>query len=195
MIRGQALIPPEPARTALLIMDVQAGIADRFGDPQLLARIRAAGAAARAAGVKVIYIKIGFREGYPELRPDTAMYQRIAELGDFVEGRSSEIHEAVAPQPGDVIVTKRRVSAFAGSDLDVVLRADGIETLVLSGIPTSGVVLSTLRAAADLDFDLTVLSDACADCDDEAHRVLLENVFPRQAQVLTVADWASNLPS
>ncbi len=65
------------------------------------------------------------------------MFSRIAELSGFVEGVSSKVQPAVEPQPGDVIVTKRRVSAFAGSDLDVVLRAGGIETLVLTVAPAS----------------------------------------------------------
>jgi len=85
------------------------------------------------------------------------------------------------------------VSAFAGSDLDVVLRARGIEWLVLTGISTSGVVLSTLRAAADLDFAITVLRDGCADADPEVDRVLHEKVFPRQAEVTTVAKWAAEV--
>jgi nicotinamidase-related amidase len=75
----------------------------------------------------------------------------------------------------------------------VVLRAGGIETLVLSGIATSGVVLSTVRQAADLDFSLVVLSDGCADADDEVPRVLCEKVFPRQADVLSVAAWIDAL--
>lgn len=64
---------------------------------------------------------------------------------------------------------------------------------MLSRFATSGVVLSTLRQAADLDFSLTVLSDGCgdADADAELHRVLCEKLFPRRAQVLTVAAWAS----
>jgi nicotinamidase-related amidase len=89
------------------------------------------------------------------------------------------------------VVVKRRVSAFTGSDLAVILRARSVRTLVLAGIATSGVVLSTLREAADRDFGLTVLSDACADRDAEVHRVLLEKVFPRQADVVTVDDWAA----
>lgn len=176
------------ARIALLIMDVQPEIVERFGDSGLTTRLARAAAAARAGGVRVIYIKIGFREGYPEISPRSATFSRIAEAGGFVEGVSSEVHPAVAPQPGDVVVTKRRVSAFAGSDLDVVLRAGGIESLVLSGIATSGVVLSTLRQAADLDYSLTVLSDGCLDGDDEVHRVLCQKVFPRQAHVLTVGE-------
>ena len=111
--------------------------------------------------------------------------------GDVVDRAGAAIHPALAPEPGDVVVTKRRVSAFAGSDLDVVLRAGGIETLALCGIATSGVVLSTLRQAADLDYGLTVLRDACADRDDEVHRVLLDKVFPRQAEVVDVAAWAA----
>jgi nicotinamidase-related amidase len=75
----------------------------------------------------------------------------------------------------------------------VVLRAGGIEALALCGIATSGVVLSTLRQAADLDYGLTVLRDACADSDDEVHRVLLDKVFPRQAEVVDVAAWAASL--
>ena len=73
------------------------------------------------------------------------------------------------------------------------LRARGIERLMLTGIATSGVVLSILRAAADLDFALTVLSDGCADGDPEVDRVLKEKVFPRQADVVTVEQWVGEL--
>jgi len=106
---------------------------------------------------------------------------------------AAEIHPDIAPQPGDCVVTKRRVSAFSGSDLDVVLRAQAITHLALCGIATSGVVLSTLREAADKDFQLTVLADCCADGDEEVQRVLLTKVFPRQAEVLTAAAWAAAL--
>ena len=90
-------------------------------------------------------------------------------------------------------MTKRRVSAFAGSDLDLVLRVSGFDHLILTGIATSGVVLSTLRQAADLDYTITVLSDACLDNDPEVHRVLTEKVFPHQADVTTVATWSASL--
>ena len=85
------------------------------------------------------------------------------------------------------------MSAFSGGDLDVVLRARAIDSLVLTGVATSGAVLSTLREAADLDFDLTVLSDGCADPDDEVHRVLIEKIFPSQAQVMTVHEWTAQV--
>ena len=79
------------------------------------------------------------------------------------------------------------MSAFAGTDLDLMLRANGIDTLILTGIATSGVVLSTLRHAADADYTLLVVSDCCSDGDEEAHWVLLEKVFPRQATITTAA--------
>ena len=90
-------------------------------------------------------------------------------------------------------MTKRRVSAFAGSDLDVVLRSLGIDALVVTGIATSGVVLSTVRQAADMDFGLIVLSDLCVDLDPETHRVLMDKVFPRQASVVTSTEWIEGL--
>ena len=83
--------------------------------------------------------------------------------------------------------------AFTGSDLEVVLRAGGLDRLVLAGIATSGVVLATLRQAADLDYQLTVLADGCLDADPEVHRVLTEKVFPRQADVVSIADWTASL--
>jgi len=83
-----------------------------------------------------------------------------------------------------VVITKHRVGAFLGTDLDIVLRANGIRTLVLTGIATSGVVLSTLRYAADADYRIVVVEDCCADRDAEVHRVLMEKVFPRQATII-----------
>ena len=93
------------------------------------------------------------------------------------------------------MVTKRRVSAFSGSDLEVVLRAQSISHLVLCGISTSGVVLSTLREAADKDYQLMVLADCCFDNDEEVQRVLFTKVFPRQAEVLQVEAWKMRLRS
>ncbi|HLY28637.1 MAG TPA: isochorismatase family cysteine hydrolase [Aggregatilineales bacterium] len=183
---------PVAEHPALLVMDVQRGIVERFGnDSGLLDRIGTAIAAARAAAIPVIYVIIRFREGYPEINPRNRSFSAARQAGRvFGENDpATEIHPAIAPQRGDIVVTKRRVSAFAGSDLDVVLRAQGIDSLILSGIATSGVVLSTLRYAADMDYRLSVLSDCCADSDAEVHRVLMEKVFPRQATILTVDEW------
>jgi nicotinamidase-related amidase len=181
--------------TALLVMDVQRGMVERFGDDdRYLARVADAISAARAAGMPVIYVTVAFRPGHPEISARNPSFTAIAGSGRFVDGDpAARIHPAVAPAPGDVVVTKRRVSAFTGSDLEVVLRSLGADTLVLCGISTSGVVLSTLRQAADLDYELVVLSDGCLDGDVEVHRVLVEKVFPRQAAVRSVAQWTAEL--
>jgi nicotinamidase-related amidase len=177
--------------TALLVMDVQKAIVDRFPDPDYLPRLRTATDAARAAGIPVVFVTVGFRPGYPEISSRNKLFSAVARRGGSVgDDDSMDIHPDVAPEPGDIVVTKRRVSAFAGSDLDLVLRSQEADHLVLTGIATSGVVLSTLRQAADLDFRLTVLADGCLDADPEVHRVLTEKVFPMQADVTTVAEWA-----
>ena len=83
------------------------------------------------------------------------------------------------------MVRKKRVSAFSTTDRDARLRERGIDTLVLGGISTSGVVLSTVRDAADRDYRIVLLEDLCVDQDEEVHRVLFGKVFPRQAEVIT----------
>ena len=106
---------------------------------------------------------------------------------------ATQIHPRLARRPNDILVTKRRVSAFAGSDLDVILRSLEVDHLVVTGVATSGVVLSTTRQAADLDYRLTILADGCADADPEVHRLLLDKVLPRQADVVTSHEWMAAL--
>jgi nicotinamidase-related amidase len=179
--------------TALLVMDVQRSMVSRFGsDPDYLPRLRRAIAHARATDVLVGYVAVGFRPGHPEVSPANATFGRMIGTDAFTAADpAAEIHPDIAPAPGDPVFTKKRVSAFAGTDLDLVLRSSGIRRLVLAGIATSGCVLSTVRQAFDLDYRLTVLSDGCLDADPEVHRVLTTAVFPRQADVLTIADWTS----
>jgi len=182
--------------TALLIMDVQNGIVDRLaeGADTLLDAVSAARDTARAAGIAVLYVRVAFREGSPEVSAKNKSFSLIAGSSLLSEdNESTRIHDRLTPGEGEVLVTKRRVSAFAGSDLDVVLRANGVDHVVLCGIATSGVILSTTRQAADLDLQITILSDACADADPEVQRVLMEKVFPRQATVTTTGEWAQQL--
>lgn len=180
------------ATSALLVMDVQNGIVERIPDdaPALLEHVGAAIAHARSSGWPIVFVRVAFRPGGADVNPRNRAFSALAGRTDMsVDDPATRIHPAVAPAADDVVVVKKRVSAFAGSDLEVVLRSLDVTSLVLSGVSTSGVVLSTLRQAADLDFGLTVLSDACADPDPEVHRVLLEKVFPRQAAVMTTDDW------
>ncbi|HVA52898.1 MAG TPA: isochorismatase family cysteine hydrolase [Acidimicrobiales bacterium] len=181
---------------AFLVMDMQSGIVERLGDRSapLIGSIIFALEAAHRTSVQVIFVRVAFRDGAPEISPRNKSFSALANLHSMSEGgTATQVHPDLVVAPGDVLVTKRRVSAFSGSDLDVVLRAKSIDSLVLCGIATSGVVLSTLRQAADLDFAISVLSDACADADEEVHRVLMEKVFPRQANVITVREWVAQL--
>ena len=182
--------------SALLVMDVQNGIVQRFAEkPEVIAPIQRAVNAARGTGIPVIFVRVAFRDGYPEVSAMNKSFSAIASRGNMtISDASTQIHASVAPRPDEPVVIKLRVSAFSGSDLQVILRSRGIDTLILTGIATSGVVLSTLREAADKDYRLVVLSDACLDADPEVHRVLVEKLFPRQADVLTVSEWADTLP-
>lgn len=177
--------------TALLVMDVQPGPLERVPDKDAyLARVRATVEAARKKSVPVRFVVVGFRPGMPEASPRNPVFGPYRKQ---VPPYLIDPRPAIAVEDGDVVITKRRVSAFTGSDLEVVLRSDDVHHLVLCGIATSGVVLSTVREAADKDYRLTVLSDLCADFDPEVHRLLLEKVFVRQASVVTSEQWLQSL--
>ena len=181
---------------ALLVMDLQNGVVDQVDGqfPRLLATLSDAVAAARSARIPIIFVRVAFRRGAPEISPKNltfSTYLGSDALGEMTQ--ATQIHPALTPQADEIVVIKKRVSAFSGSDLQLVLRSLGIDSLVLTGIATSGVVLSTLREAADLDHVLTVLRDGCLDRDEEVHRVLMDKVFPRQASVLSAAEWLERI--
>ncbi|MHA7964727.1 cysteine hydrolase family protein [Paenibacillus sp. CAU 1782] len=182
-------------KSALLVMDMQNSVVSRYVDSEkTLLPFQKAIEAARNHGIPVIYVLVAFRPGYPEISSRNKMFGGIpGRAGAAVPEAALQIHSSIQPRPDEPIVTKLRVSAFTGSDLEVILRSYEVDKLILSGIATSGVVLSTLREAADKDFALTLLSDACIDADPEVHRVLIEKVFPLQAEVLTVDAWDASL--
>jgi nicotinamidase-related amidase len=177
--------------TALLVMDMQTAILGHVPDPEgLLKNMVKAIAHARSKKIPVIYVVVGFRPGMPEISANNKGFSASKErLASVSMEEWIKIHSDVAPLADEIVVTKRRISAFTGSDLEVVLRAKGIQHMVLTGIATSGVVLSTIREASDKDYRLTVIADCCADGDEEVHHVLMTKVFPRQADILTVEEW------
>ncbi len=182
--------------TALLVMDVQEAIVKRLGDNSpFLHSVKQAIQTARENKIPIIYVVVGFRKGFPEASPNNKSFSALKKnpAMSLDTEDATRVHSSVAPHPDDIIITKKRVSAFTGSDLEVVLRSLGINHLVLTGIATSGVVLSTLREAADKDYLLTVLSDCCNDMDDEVHRVLTTKIFIRQAEVITAEEWNAHL--
>jgi nicotinamidase-related amidase len=183
--------PQNNKNTALLVMDMQAGIVGMLPNAtDLLPKVAQAIASARENKIPVIYVTVGFRQGAPEVSMNNKGVAAVKErLATVNMDEFTKVHPDLAPQGGELTVIKRRLSAFSGSDLELVLRAFGIQHMVLAGISTSGVVLSTLREATDKDYRLTVLADCCADGDEEVHRVLTTKIFPRHADVLMVDDW------
>lgn len=173
---------------ALLVMDVQESIVARYpaADDAWLKTLAGTIEAARARGMPVFYVIVSFRPGHPEISARNRMFGAIAQAGGLVDDK---VHPAIAPRAGEPVIVKKRVSAFAGSDLDTLLRARDIGHLVLTGIATSGVVLSTLRYAADLDYEITVLKDLCLDGDAQVHDTLVDRIFPRQARVIASGDF------
>ncbi len=188
-VQAERAFTVDPARTALLVMDYQndiLGMIPEEGRAAMVERAATVLKEARKARIPVIYVAVRFRPGYPEVSPQNKLFSGLKKTGMLVEGTpGAEIDPRVAPQPGDIVVTKRRVGAFSTTDLETVLRSHNINKLVLFGISTSGVVLSTVRWAADMDYSLAVVSDLCADRDTEVQRVLMDKVFPWQATVIT----------
>lgn len=177
--------------TALLVMDMQTAMLKTLPNAAaVIGKTADAIAKARSKGVPVIYVVVGFREGAPEIADSNKGFTASkAMFANFGTADFTAIHPDLAPSAGECVVTKRRVSAFTGSDLEVLLRAQKIEHIVLTGIATSGVVLSTTREAADKDYHITVLADGCADRDEEVHQFLTTKILPRQAEVMTVEEW------
>jgi nicotinamidase-related amidase len=178
--------------TALLVMDMQAAILQNLPDAtEFISKVSKAITSARDRKIPVMYVAVGFRPGFPEMSINNKGFSASRER--FATANMEEfmkIHPDLPRLADEITVTKRRISAFTGSDLEVVLRAQGIQHITLTGIATSGVVLSTLREAADKDYRITVLSDGCADADQEVHRVLTMKIFPRQADVMTIEEWS-----
>jgi nicotinamidase-related amidase len=186
--------------TAVVAMDCQTAIVSIYAKPQedFLARASSVLRAARAKGMPVIFIQVGFRPGLPEVSSRNKLFAAIQtspQHQSLFQGSAGRIHPALGPEPNDILVTKHRVSAFRGTDFGMLLRAREIETVVLFGIATSGVVLSTLLEASDADYRLVVIEDCCADLDTELHAALLKRLFPKRAEVITAADFVKMVES
>jgi nicotinamidase-related amidase len=180
----------DSSKTALLTLDVQKGVLGFVpGAEKILSNCVKVVEAARKNQFTVLHVGIGFEPGYPEVGPRASTFLMVKERGLFVKGsESAEIHPSLV-KAGETIIYKQRYSAFSENSLNMILRAKGIENLVLFGISTSGIVLSTLRQAFDLDYKCVVIKDACLDRDEEVHRVLTEKVFTAQATVLTAREF------
>lgn len=186
----------DPGRAALLVMDFEPAIIGNIdGVEALLARVGRAIAATREAGMTVGYVRVAFTDDdYARIPGRNRFFAGAAQSHRLADGGpDTAVHASIAPEAGDIQVRKTRVGAFSTTDLDRQLVECGIDTLVLVGVSTGGVVLSTVRDASDRDYRLYVLEDGCADRDPELHMALMSKVFPRQAHVISVEEYVGLL--
>lgn len=178
-------------KTALIVGDLQRGITGAFAFSQrVLAPIGELLPRARAAGVLVVFVRIAFRPNRADLPADSALFESFFEARDvFHEGMpGTEVAFPVLAE--DVVILKRRASAFAGTDLELVLRARGVEHLAVAGVATSAMVAATCYDAADRGYRVTVLRDGCADPDAAVNDFFMDKVFPSRGHDITAcATW------
>lgn len=193
-------IDVDPARSALVVMDYQVGHVGRLPAADLaLQRVRCAVDDIRTMGGHVAWVRMGLDDKQFESIPPTSVMASMAtperrhEL--HANSPATRIHGGLSPRSSDITVRKVRVGSFSTTDLHQQLKARGIMTLVLAGISTSGVVLSTMREAMDLDYRVIVLGDGCADHDATVHAFLTGVVFPRHVAVINVAHLRDLMPS
>ena len=180
------------SETAILVMDYQQLLVSSFvsGADECLTNVSRFLGVARSEQIPVIFVTVGFRPGFPEVSDRNKIFSSVRDGGRFLSSdTATQIPALLGPGDTDLVVNKCRVSAFEGTDLQVILRARGISHLVMFGIITSGVVLSTVRQAADLDYKISVIKDFCHDPDANVQEVLLEKVLPMQAEVVTSAQY------
>ncbi|BCF89070.1 isochorismatase family cysteine hydrolase [Paraburkholderia largidicola] len=190
----------DPKTSALLLMDFQGFVLDNFLTPAAAAEVVGNASkllrASRAVDMLTIHVTVAFRPGYPEISPGNKLFTYLKESGLVTPGSGgTEIHKDLTPLELEPVVAKHRIGAFTGTDLERLLRANGIETLVLAGVTTTGVVLSTVRQAFDLDYQMVIASDGCTDPDEQTHVVLIEKVISQHAAVQLTADIEAALKS
>ncbi|MBB1596093.1 cysteine hydrolase family protein [Achromobacter sp. UMC46] len=175
----------DPASTALLVMHYQTDILELFPSvaPALLANTRRLCDAARHRGISVFFANIRFSPGYPEVSPLNKNGQGIKQLGLFVDDTLSPGLNRQASEP---LIIAHRASVFFGTDLQVRLSAQGVDTLMMAGIASTGVVLSSVAYASDADFRLLTVKECCYDPDEVVHERLFATAFESRTTVLSL---------
>ena len=187
-------MPIDTKNTAVLVLDYLVGIVSDDARKAGLKKAVPVIQTARAAGLPIIYGVIAFEDDYPAIHPRNWSLTGFRGGGRYRRGtEEAEVHPDVAPQPGDVVIERRRAGIFPGTDLDWILRAKNVDTLAIMGFSTSGQVLSAVRAGVDLDYDQYVISDCCADRDEEVQRVLMTKVLTMHSKVITSEEFLKGI--
>lgn len=168
----------------------------RFEDKELFKKsvqnIESALFNAREIGMPVIHCGLQFQQGHPELaNGKTGLREAISHFGTFpINDFRSQFYETMAPQAGEFIVSGRTGSSgFAGSNLDVFLRNNNIETIYLVGYATNVCVESTFREAHDKGYNPVIISDACATFDRKQHESVFKHIVHHYGESLTASEF------
>jgi nicotinamidase-related amidase len=178
--------------TALVVGDFQVGITREHAFArELVPGVADLASRARAAGVPVVFVRITLRANGLDVAPGNGIIAALHGDPGYRHGSpGTELDPDLGRTDRDAVVTKHRASAFAGTDLDLLLRAQGVTRIVVSGVATSAMVAATVYDALDRDYAVTVVRDACADPDPRVHRFFVDTVFPgRGVDVITADDW------
>jgi nicotinamidase-related amidase len=189
-----AVVPAAASRLALLLLDFQYGVLDTIrNSADVLSRAEVALWWARQQRVQVAHVRVAFTEGdFAGVPAHSKALRQVVESRRFAAGSpEAAIHSRVAPRGRELVVRKTRFGAFSTTELHCLLQELGIDTLILAGISTSGVVLSTVRDALDRDYEIYVLADAIADHDPQLHDVLVERLLPQSVNVIDTRDLLS----
>ena len=144
--------------------------------------------AARRSGATVVYTRVAWQPGYPDLVANSPLLGMVAQFGALVEGSDkAEIVPQLTPQDGDIVLTHQRVGGFSASQLDVILRSRGIDTVLFAGVATNASVESTARQASDLGYRTIVVADACSAADPGAHDAAIASLG-LLAEITTTAE-------
>lgn len=152
------------------------------GDPvreRVIASAAALLAGARQRGWPIMHVRIAFRPDYADCPRNTPIFRKTVELGAVRDGEwGADFLPALAPQPGarEFVVTHTRISAFAGTPVEQLMRLCGTQRLLVAGVATHSVVEGTVRDAADRGFDVFVAADACAAADRAVHDAALASM-------------------
>lgn len=143
---------------------------------------------ARAHGWLVVIIKVGFDEGYLLQPKGSPMFGRARQFGALsLVDSGTDFHPDLDVQPGDLVLTKPRVSPFYGTALEPALRTNRIEHLYVCGVSTSWAIQGAVRDGHDRDYAITILEDACAAADAAEHQASLR-MLGRIAEIIKVAE-------
>lgn len=143
---------------------------------------------ARKAAMPIAHVKVGFSETYIECPLHSPVFGKAKEFKALQLGTwGTEFNTELAIQPGDKTIIKHRISAFYNTDLEAVLRANNIQTLLLCGVATQMAIELTAREAHDRDYSVIVIANACATATEELHQNALTNIG-RIGQVMTAAE-------